>query len=104
MNVICHAGTRFVKAQTLYFVRTPTYFVRAADASGKTKAINPFCAKAQNQKRRYLPDCVNRVDAVCAFSRKSAIMEVTTLQKGKTIAAFIVMTCPHDTAIVPHND
>ena len=40
VNVICHAGTRFVKVEAVYFVRTPTYFVRAADASGKTKAIN----------------------------------------------------------------
>ena len=83
VNVICHAGTRFVKVEAVYFVRTPTYFVRAADAPGKTKAINPFCAPAQNQKRRYLPDCVNRADAVFAFTRKSAIMEVTIFQKGK---------------------
>ena len=77
VNVICHAGTRFVKVWAVYFVGTLTYFVRAADAPGKTKAINAFCAPAQNQKRRYLPDCANRVDAVFAFTRKSAIMEVT---------------------------
>ena len=104
MNVICHAGTRSVKVETVYFVRTPTYFARVADAPGKTKAINPFCATAQNQKRRYLPDYVNREDAVFAFTRESDIIEVITLQKGKTIAVLIVMTHPHDTAIVPHND
>ena len=55
VNVFCHAGTRSVKDEAQHFVRTPTYFVRAADGPGKTKAINPFCATAQNQKRRYHP-------------------------------------------------
>ena len=36
VNVICHAGTRSVKVEAVYFVRTPTYFVRVADAPGKT--------------------------------------------------------------------
>lgn len=47
VNVFCHAGKGSVKAEALYFVRMLTYFVRAADAPGKTKAINPFCAIAQ---------------------------------------------------------
>ena len=25
VSVICHAGTRFVKVEAVYFVRTPTY-------------------------------------------------------------------------------
>ena len=83
VNAFCHAGTRSVKVEAVYFVRTPTYFVRAADGPGKTKAINPFCATAQNQKRRYHPDRVNRADAVFAFAMKSAIMEISIFQKGK---------------------
>jgi hypothetical protein len=39
-----------------HFVRTPSYFVKAADASGKTKAINPTCAAVQEKMKRYLPD------------------------------------------------
>ena len=50
-NVFCHADTRFVKVEALYFVRTPTCFVRTADAPGKTKAINPSCASAQVQSK-----------------------------------------------------
>lgn len=52
VNVFCHAGTRFVKVETLYFVR-------AADAPGKTKAIN--------LKDGIFP-IVYRVDAVFAFT------------------------------------
>ena len=80
VNVFCHAGTRSVKAEALHFVRTPTYFVKAADASGKTKAINPTCAAAQEKTKTVSSRLrIHREDTVFAYSRKSAIIEVTIL-------------------------
>ena len=52
------------------------------------QSVWPFCATAQNQKRRYLPDCLNQEDAVFAFTRKGDIFEVITLQKGKNDSRF----------------
>jgi len=83
VNVFCHAGIGSVMGEAFYFVKKPAPFVRVAYAPGKTKAINPFCATAQIKKRRYLPDYVNRVDTVFAFTMKSGIMEVIIFQKGK---------------------
>lgn len=80
VNVFCHAGTRSVKDETQHFVSTPTYFVRAADAPGKTKAINPTCAAAQEKMKTVSSRLqIHREDTVFAYSRKSAIIEVTIL-------------------------
>ena len=80
VNVFCHADTRSVKVKALYFVRTPTYFIKAADASGKTKAINPTCAAAQEKMKTVSSRLrIHREDTVFVYSRKSAIIEVTIL-------------------------
>lgn len=102
-NIFCHAGTGSVKGQALCFVRMPTFFVGAADAPGKTKAINPSCASARDHKRkRYLPGYMNRKDTVFAFMKKNDIIEITIPIERNTIAVLIVMTRTHDTAIVPN--
>lgn len=73
VNVFCHAGTRSVKAEA-------AYFVKAADAPGKTKAINPSCAAAQEKMKTVSSRLqIHREDTVFAYSRKSAIIEVTIL-------------------------
>ena len=75
-----------------YSVRKLTYFVKVADASGKTKAINSFCATAHDQKRkRYLSGYVIRKDTVFAFMMKRDIIKITIPIERNMIAVLIVM-------------
>ena len=72
VNAFCHAGTRSVKMEALHFVRTPSYFVKAADASGKTKAITPTCAAAQKIMKTVSSRLqIHREDTVCVCQPQS---------------------------------
>ena len=72
VNAFCHAGTRSVKDEAQHFVRTLSYFVKAADASGKTKAINPTCAAAQEKMETVSSRLqIHREDIVCVCQPQS---------------------------------
>ena len=61
VNVFCHAGTRSVKAEAVHFARV-------ADAPGKTKAINPTCAAAQEKMKTVSSRLqIHREDTVFAY-------------------------------------
>ena len=72
VNAFCHAGTRSVKMEALHLVRTLSYFVKAADASGKTKAITPTCAAAQEKMETVSSRLqIHREDTVCVCQPQS---------------------------------
>ena len=93
----------FCQGGDTVFCQDAHLFCQAADAPGKTKAINPSCVSAQDQKqKRYLSGYANRKDTVFAFMKKHDIIEILIPIERNTIAVLIVMTGTHDTAIVPN--